>query len=120
MTVRFRLLTVTLIGLAVTMAIWGWIQLKALEKILVEQQIKRLYDVAETANTYYQHFPTRQGLSALDATLKELVQTDGRLARIDIFSIEKDDADAWFDKFQRAMEKFRRMNGPGPDPLHLF
>lgn len=93
MTVRFRLLIVTLIGLAVTMAVWGWIQLKALEKILVEQQIKRLYDVAETANTYYQHFPTRQGLSALDATLKELVQTDVRLARIDIFSIEKNDSD---------------------------
>jgi signal transduction histidine kinase len=93
MTVRIRLLIVTITGLALTMAIWGWIQLKALDRILTEQQIKRLYDVAETANTYYQHFPTGQGLSALDSTLKDMVQSDTRLARIDIFSIEKNDAD---------------------------
>jgi two-component system, NtrC family, sensor kinase len=93
MTVRSRLLIVTILGLALTMAIWGWIQLKALDRILTEQQIKRLYDMAETANTYYQHFPTGQGLSALDSTLKDMVQSDIRLARIDIFAIEKNDAD---------------------------
>jgi two-component system NtrC family sensor kinase len=93
MTVRIRLLVVTILGIALTMTIWGWIQLEALDRILTEQQIKRLYDMAETANTYYQHFPTGQGLSALDSTLKDMVQSDPRLARIDIFSIEKNDAD---------------------------
>jgi len=29
-------------GLALTMAVWGWIQLRALDKILIEQQIKTL------------------------------------------------------------------------------
>ncbi|PKN76906.1 MAG: hypothetical protein CVU52_02695, partial [Deltaproteobacteria bacterium HGW-Deltaproteobacteria-10] len=41
-TVRARLITVTIAGLAVTMAIWGFIQLTALDGILVEQQVKRL------------------------------------------------------------------------------
>ena len=86
MTVRFRLMIVTILGLAVTMALWGWIQIHALDRILIEQQLKKLYDVAGTVNTYYQHFPTVRGLSALDATLKDHVQSDGRLARIDIFS----------------------------------
>ncbi len=93
MTVRLRLTIVTILGLAVTMAIWGWIQIQALEKILIEQQLKKLYDVAETANTYYKHFPTIQGLSALDTTLKGHVQSDGRLARIDIFSTAINDVD---------------------------
>ena len=93
MTVRFRLMIVTILGLAVTMAVWGWIQIRALDGILIEQQLKKLYDVAETVNTYYQHFPTVRGLSALDATLKDHVQSDGRLARIDIFSTVGDDVD---------------------------
>ncbi|MDI6776382.1 MAG: ATP-binding protein [Syntrophales bacterium] len=91
MTVRTRLMIVTILGLAVTMAIWGWIQLRALDNILTDQQVKRLDDVAETVSTYYQHFPTRRGLSVLDRTLKEQVQMDIRLARIDIFSVVSDD-----------------------------
>jgi len=91
MTVRTRLMIVTIFGLAVTMAVWGWIQLRALDDILTEQQVKRLDDVAETVGTYYQHFPTRRGLSALDIALKEQVQTDIRLARIDIFSVVNGD-----------------------------
>ena len=87
-TVRTRLMVLTVLGLAVTMALWGWIQIKVLNRILMEQQINRLYDLAETVSTYYQHFPTRQGLSALDETLEGHVQTDVRLGRIDIFSIE--------------------------------
>src|SRR3972149_11286465 len=87
MTVRLRLMIVTVLGLALTMAVWGWIQLQALDQILIEQQLKNLYDVAETVNTYYQHFPTAKGLSVLDLTLKDHVQSDGRLARIDIFSV---------------------------------
>ena len=93
MTVRLRLMIVTVLGLALTMAVWGWIQLQALDQILIEQQLKKLYDVAETVNTYYQHFPTIQGLTALDGTLKDHVQSDGRLARIDIFSTAGDDVD---------------------------
>lgn len=87
-TVRTRLMVLTVFGLAVTMAIWGFIQIKALNRILVGQQVNRLYDLAETVSTYYQHFPSRKGLSALDETLEGHVQTDIRLARIDIFSIE--------------------------------
>lgn len=92
-TVRSRLMIVTILGLAVTMSIWGWIQLRALDKILLEQQLKKLYDVSETVSTYYQHFPTLKGLSALDSTLKDHVQSDNRLARIDIFSITNGDVD---------------------------
>lgn len=88
MTVRMRLMILTTLGLALTMTIWGIIQIKALDTILVEQQLKRLSDLAETVSTYYQHFPTRQGLSALDETLEYHIQSDVRLARIDIFSIE--------------------------------
>jgi two-component system NtrC family sensor kinase len=87
-TVRTRLTVLTVLGLAVTMAIWGWVQLTVLDRILKEQQANRLYDLAETVSTYYQHFPTRQGLSALDETLEGHVQNDVRLGRIDIFSIE--------------------------------
>lgn len=85
LTVRVRLMILTIFGLGLTMAIWGIIQLTALEGILVSQQVKRLEDVAETVSTFYQHFPTRQGLRALDSALKDHVQTDVRLARIDIF-----------------------------------
>ena len=87
-TVRTRLIVLTVLGLGLTMAIWGWIQLKVLNGILVEQQIKRLYDLADTVSTYYQHFPTHKGLSALDETLEYHVRSDIRLARIDIFSVE--------------------------------
>jgi len=61
MTVRIRLMIVAIIGLAITMALWGWIQLRMLDEILTEQQVKRLDGVAETISTYYQYFPTRRG-----------------------------------------------------------
>ena len=38
-------------------------------------------------------FPTRQGLSTLDTALKEQIQTDVRLARIDIFTVVNYDID---------------------------
>lgn len=93
MSVRTRLMILTILGLAVTMAVWGWVQIRALDQILVEEQGKRLSSVAETVSTYYQHFPTGQGLSTLDATLKEQIQTDVRMARIDIFTVVKNDID---------------------------
>lgn len=93
MSVRTRLMILTILGLAVTMAVWGWVQIRALDQILVEQQGKRLSSVAETVSTYYHHFPTGQGLSTLDATLKEQIQTDVRMARIDIFTVVKNDID---------------------------
>ena len=93
MSVRIRLLILTIVGMAATMAVWGWVQIEALDQILVEQQAKRLSGVAETVSTYYQHFPTGRGLSTLDTTLKEQVQTDGRLARIDIFTVANYDID---------------------------
>jgi signal transduction histidine kinase len=93
MSLRSRLLIVTLTGLAVTMALWGWVQVRALDRILVEQQAKRISAVAETVGTYYLHFPSGRGLTALDTTLKENLQLDPRLARIDIFSVTAVDVD---------------------------
>jgi len=92
-TVRARLITVTIAGLAFTMAIWGFIQLTALDRILVEQQVKRLEGVAETVNTFYSNFPTRRGLAALDSAMKDHVQSDVRLARIDIFDTSRGNVD---------------------------
>jgi signal transduction histidine kinase len=83
----------TVLGLVITMAVWGWLQLRMLDQILVEQQGKRLSSVAETVSAYYLHFPTGQGLSTLDTTLKEQIQTDVRLARIDIFTVVNYDID---------------------------
>lgn len=85
LTVRVRLMIIIIFGLALTMAIWGIIQLTALDRILVDQQVKRLEDVTETVSTFYQYFPTKRGLRALDSALKDHVQSDVRLARIDIF-----------------------------------
>jgi two-component system NtrC family sensor kinase len=93
MTVRTRLMILTVLGLVVTMAVWGWVQIRVLDQILVEQQGKRLSSVAETVSTYYTHFPTGQGLSVLDTTLKEQIQADVRLARIDIFTVVNYDID---------------------------
>jgi two-component system NtrC family sensor kinase len=93
MTVRTRLIILTILGLAITMAVWGWVQIRTLDQILVEQQGKRLSGVAETVSTYYQRFPTGQGLSTLDTTLKGQVQSDVRLARIDLFTVVNYDID---------------------------
>ncbi len=92
-TVRARLITLTIAGLAVTMAIWGFIQLTALDRILVEQQGKRLEGVAETVSTFYSNFPTKRGLAALDSAMKDHVQSDVRLARIDIFDVSRGNVD---------------------------
>src|SRR4030042_199243 len=93
LTVRVRLITLTVVGLAVTMALWGLIQLTVLDKILVDQQAKRLEDVAETVSTFYQYFPTKRGLLSFDSALKDHIQTDVRLARIDIFDVGHNDVD---------------------------
>ncbi len=89
MTIRTRLMLVTVLAIAMTMAAWGWVQLQVFDNLLTEQQARRLDELADTVSTYYEYFPTRRGLSALDMTLKEHVQTDPRLARIDLFAIEK-------------------------------
>ena len=93
LTVRVRLIILTVVGLAVTMAIWGFIQLTALDRILVDQQAKRLEGVADTIGTFYQFFPTKRGLLALDSALKDFIQTDVRLARIDIFDTSHGNVD---------------------------
>jgi len=93
MTLRTRLVIMTAAALAVTMAVWGWVQIEALDRILVEQQGKRISSVAETVSTFYQRFPTGLGLTALDTALKEQVQSDVRLARIDIFTVVSYDID---------------------------
>jgi signal transduction histidine kinase len=93
MTIRTRLISITILGLAATMALWGWVQIRTLDQILIDQQARRLSGVAETVSTYYQHFPTGEGLSTLEVTLKEQIQTDVRLARIDIFTVNNYDID---------------------------
>ncbi len=93
LTVRVRLIALAIVGLALTMTFWGLIQLTVLDKILVDQQVKRLEDVAETVSTFYQYFPTKRGLLALDSALKDHIQTDTRLARIDIFDVKRTDVD---------------------------
>jgi len=79
----------SVLGLAFAMAAWGWIQLKALEDILDSQVGRKLQGIAETVGTYYQHFPTGKGLSALDNALRDHLLADVALARIDIFIISK-------------------------------
>lgn len=93
MTLRIRLMILTMLGMAITMAAWGWIQIRALDKILIDQQIKTLTGLADTVSTYYQFFPTRRGLSALDTALKDLIQDNTTLARIDIYSLSRTDID---------------------------
>jgi len=93
LTVKVRLVVLTGAGLAITMAIWGIIQLTALDRILVGQQVTRLEGVAETVSTFYQYFPTKRGLSALDSALKDHVQSDIRIARIDIFDASHNNVD---------------------------
>jgi len=93
LTVRIRLIGLTVVGLAFTMAIWGFVQLTALDRILVDQQSKRLEGVADTISTFYQYFPTKRGLRALDSALKDFIQSDVRLARIDIFDTSHNDVD---------------------------
>jgi signal transduction histidine kinase len=93
MTLRIRLMILTLLGLAMTMAVWGWIQIRALDKILIDQQTKTLTGLADTVSTYYEFFPTRRGLAALDRALKDLVQDNVNLARIDIFSLSRTSTD---------------------------
>ena len=93
LTVKVRLVVLTVAGLAITMAIWGIIQLTALDRILVDQQVKRLEGVAETVGTFYQYFPTKRGLSALDSALKDHLQSDIRIARIDIFDASHNNVD---------------------------
>lgn len=89
MKVRTRLLVVMVLGLAITMAIWGWAQMVALNNLLISQSEKRLVELADMVGTYYEFFPTKRGLSALDLTLKDHVQSDPRLARIDLFTVQK-------------------------------
>jgi len=92
-TVRFRIIATVIIALAFTMAFWGFIQLTVLDKILIDQQTKRLAGVAETVSSFYHNFPTKQGLTALDSAMKEHLQTDIRLARIDIFDVSRGSID---------------------------
>jgi two-component system, NtrC family, sensor kinase len=93
LTVRVRLMALIVVGLALTMAIWGFVQLTALNRILVDQHAKRLEDVADTISTFYHYFPTKRGLLALDSALKDYVQTDVRIARIDIFDTSRKNVD---------------------------
>jgi two-component system, NtrC family, sensor kinase len=93
LTVRVRLIALAVVGLALTMAFWGLIQLTVLDKILVDQQVKRLEDVADTVSTFYQYFPSKRGLLALDSALKDYLQADVRLARIDIFDVGRTNVD---------------------------
>ncbi len=87
MSLRNRLMVLITVGLVLTMALWGWIQLNELETLLYRQQEKHLAGIAETVSTYYHHFPTGQGLAALDTALSEQLHEDSSLARIDLLFV---------------------------------
>lgn len=93
MTIRTRLIILTIMGLAFTMALWGWIQVRALDRILVDQHGRRLIGLAETISHFYAYFPTTDGISALDNALRDHLMLDSRLARLDIISLGADDID---------------------------
>ncbi|MCX7815934.1 MAG: ATP-binding protein [Syntrophales bacterium] len=61
-------------------------QIKVLDELLIQHHQLRLEEIADSVNNFYEHFPTRKGLSALDLTLKEQIQLDERLARIDVLT----------------------------------
>ncbi|MBN1615661.1 MAG: HAMP domain-containing protein [Deltaproteobacteria bacterium] len=88
MTVRMRLMIVTIAGLALTMTLWGWFQIDSLDRMLTEQQGRALLSVAETVGNYYEYFPKGRGLSVLESALKDHLRDDRTLARIDIISID--------------------------------
>lgn len=93
MTIRTRLIVLTILGLAVTMALWGWIQIRALDRILVDQHGRRLGGLAETVSHFYAYFPTSEGISTLDNALRDHLMLDSRLARLDIISLADDGID---------------------------
>jgi signal transduction histidine kinase len=93
LTVRMRLMLLAVSGLGLTMAVWGFIELSALDRILIQQRLKRLEEVAETVSTFYEHFPTKHGLLALNSTLKDTLQNDALSARIDIFDVSHKEVD---------------------------
>ena len=85
--IRVRLMGITLAGLIVTMAAWGYIQLRSLDHIITAHQLKALCSVTETIGHYYQHFPTGPGFTVLDDAVKDQLRSDTGFARIDIFSV---------------------------------
>ena len=91
MSLRTRLMIVSVLAVAITMAGWGWVQLRVLDKLLFAQQRKTLSNVAETIATYYHNFPTGKGLSALVDALNDHIQSNMRLARIDIITLANGD-----------------------------
>ncbi len=93
MTIRTRLIVMTIIGLVVTMTLWGWIQIRTLDRILIDQHGRRLHGLAETVSHFYAHFPTTEGIATLDYALREHLMQDSRLARLDIISLTDDGID---------------------------
>ncbi len=87
MSLRNRLMLLSLVVLSATMALWGWIQLSELKDLLYKKEERSLLGIAETVSTYYQHFPTGQGLAALDTALSEQLREDPNLVRIDLLSV---------------------------------
>lgn len=77
----------TVLTLGAGMVLWGIIQLDELEALLYRQQEASITRVAETVSTYYQHFPTEEGLEALDRALEDQLNDDKGLARIDLLSL---------------------------------
>ena len=87
MSIRARLLLLTASGLGLMLAFWGWSQMKALSRILTEQDAEILNDVGHSVGEYYSNFSTDKGLEVLDRSMEELLKQDASLARIDLFSV---------------------------------
>jgi signal transduction histidine kinase len=93
MTIRTRFTLVTIVALGLIVGAWGWLQLSTLDKLLVDQQGRRLTGLAETISHFYVQFPTAEGISAIDNALRDHLMLDGRLARLDILALSEDDID---------------------------
>jgi len=87
MPIRSRLMLVTILGLVLTLSLWGWGHFRSLQKLLIHRQLENLYAVAETVAEYYQNFPTTQGITVLDKAMDDVLHEDEDIARIDIFSV---------------------------------
>jgi signal transduction histidine kinase len=87
MGIRNRIILLNVLSLGAGMVFWGMIQLERLGALLYRQQENSMTMVAETVSTYYQHFPTEEGLEALDRALEEQLNEDKGLARIDLLSL---------------------------------
>ena len=90
MTIRSKLFLLTAAGLCCILAGWGWWQVRAINRILEQENVELLNDVARTIGEQYLHFGSDQALAVLDSSLRDLLTQDATLARVDLFFVDGD------------------------------